>query len=497
MTSKPGLVAYFIPSIRNIFFLACFFGVLMRGNVMLNEDGDLGHHLASGRLILQTGQIYATDPFSFRTEGVPAIPHEWAMQVLFAAIDNFAGLAGIVFLSAIIIAVAFTIVFLQTTRKSNLLIGLFFAFLALGASTIHWITRPHLITFLIFPIWLLVIERFMQNPRANWWIFPLISLVWANVHGMFVIGILTLLMVLAALVWDAITNPALAQASVIKYLLLALALSIIATFINPSGWHTWDSIFNLAGSEYITSITPEYRSADFHTPVTWLFLLILGMTLAAGLAGGKRMIPTFQAFLAAGWAMLGIYSSRNIPLAAIVLAPIAAELTAAWLDALPGLNRLQTMANNLRAIESQARGWLWASLGVLAAVLLMATGSAIGPYQLDPEKFPLQAVNWLEKNPQTGHMFNEFDWGGYLLYRLWPEQKIFMDGHTHIYGDARTREYGDVILVSKEWRAVLEKYAVQWVIIRTDSPLDEALSAEPGWKQVYRDPTAVIFSREK
>jgi hypothetical protein len=131
------------------------------------------------------------------------------------------------------------------------------------------------------------------------------------------------------------------------------------------------------------------------------------------------------------------------------------------------------------------------------AALLLKSGRSIDPEGrgnvFDPRFFPVKAVSWLEAHPQKGHMFNEFDWGGYLLLELWPDQQIFMDGHTHIYGEALTREYERVITLNAGWEEILEKYDVQWVIVRRQTPLAQALSHLNHWKIAYEDSTAVIL----
>ena len=92
-------------------------------------------------------------------------------------------------------------------------------------------------------------------------------------------------------------------------------------------------------------------------------------------------------------------------------------------------------------------------------------------------------------------MFNEFDWGGYLLLELWPAYQIFMDGHTHIYGEELTREYEKVTSMGKDWQEVLKKYDVEWAIIRSNEPLVGALSEQLHWNIVYRDSTATILHK--
>jgi hypothetical protein len=89
-------------------------------------------------------------------------------------------------------------------------------------------------------------------------------------------------------------------------------------------------------------------------------------------------------------------------------------------------------------------------------------------------------------------MFNEFDWGGYLLLKLKPRQQIFMDGHTHIYGEALTREYETLVTLGKDWEKIFDKYQIQWAIVRASAPIAGALE-QLHWKVLYQDDTSVIL----
>ena len=494
--NKP--ITYLFPSLRNIFFLVVFLAALRQGNQMLNADGDLGHHLAMGRLILETGSIPQTDPFSFRTEGVAAIPHEWLVQSTYALLGDWFGLTGIVVLSALLLASAFTLVLTESTRRGGMVVaGLVMAALALAASAMHWITRPHLFTYLLLAVWVFRLEAFMRGEERRWWIFPPLMLLWANLHGMFILGLLALAISLAGWAWQRWLEGRDSPVSGRGLLFLSL-FSTLATFLTPSGFHLWETIFDLAGgSPFITSMTAEYRPADFHNPGTWPFLILLGTILATSVLSGRTLGMTTALHLA-GWTLIGLYSARNIPLAAIVLAPIGAQLLAAWWQSVPALGGLTGFSKKLERVERDLRGWLWAGGGVMLCFILIWAGMSLDksarPYQFLPEQFPVAAVDWLEANPPQGRMFNEFDWGGYLLYRLWPEQKIFMDGHTHIYGDDLSREYAAIMSRAPGWEGILEKYQTEWVILRVDNPLTISL-IEAGWREIYRDETAVILKR--
>lgn len=92
-------------------------------------------------------------------------------------------------------------------------------------------------------------------------------------------------------------------------------------------------------------------------------------------------------------------------------------------------------------------------------------------------------------------MFNNFIWGGYLLYRTFPREQVFIDGQTDFYGEALTREYTQVVNLDEGWQDILGKYEVSWVIIQSDKPLIQALQHELNWKVVYQDNTATILHK--
>lgn len=499
MKKPTPILSWLLPSIKNIFFLAVFCGVLLQGNTLLNTDGDLGHHLAMGKLILESRSIPQTDPFSFRTEGIPAIPHEWLIQVVFAWLDQHLGLAGIVLWCALLLATTFTLTFVESMRKTgSLLVSLPITGLALAASAIHWIARPHLVTYLILAVWVMELEKVRQNQHRRWWVFALLMLAWANMHGMFVVGLISLGLTVAGYGWQRWIEqaPGLEPGPGKTYLLAGLS-SLLFTFLTPSGAHIWQTIFELLNSQYITKITSEYRAADFHEPATWPFLLLVGIAIASGALGRKNISPS-QAALLTGWALLGFYSARNIPMAAIVMAPVVAEMLTNLLKELPGLAGVMRFSQRLERVDATLHGWVWAACGVGLLLVSMAQNgqfsSKSSVFQFSERVFPVQAANWLIENPQTGLMYNEFDWGGYLIYRLWPGQKIFMDGHTHIYGDKMSKEYMDVMNLEKNWNEVLEKYQVQWAIVRQEEGLATALSQQ-GWQTLYQDTTSIILRR--
>jgi hypothetical protein len=493
------ILRFFLPRIEYILLAAVFWGIVASGPKILNFDGDLPRHILTGNLILHTGRVATTDIFSFRTEGYPSYPHEWLSQVLLAAVYDWRGLDGIVLLTALVVMLTWGLVFRQALSRSNSFFSaLLFVALGVAASQIHVLPRPHIFTYLLTAIWIALLEAIHEDRPRLWWALPLVMLVWVNMHGMFVLGIIILVIYL---IGDFLDAPSLAwfTSEKTKWLLLAATMSLIATLFSPSGPSIWEAIISLGSNSYITSKIPEYQSPNFHLPETWPFILILLLTIL-GAARLTQRVHWKDILLVMVFAGLGLYTARMIPLFAIVITPIAAMTVAAWIRSEYSKSQLLTIQENISKINSTANGLIWVFVIVLGTAVLLRSGKTIDPQgrgnSFDQRFFPVEAVSWLETHPQNGHMFNEFDWGGYLLLKLWPHQQIFMDGHTHIYGEKLTREYEHVVSLATGWQNILQKYDVRWAILRVNSSLAKALLSSADWQRVYQDKTAIILVRK-
>jgi len=490
------LIRFFLPHTEYILFAAIFSGVAANGPKLLNFDGDLPRHILMGSLILQTHHVSTTDIFSFRTVGFPSIPHEWFSQVLFASVYDWLGLDGIVLITALLIMLTWGIIYYQALRKSkSFFAALLFTVLAVGAGQIHVLPRPHIFTYLLTAIWIALLEHIDgAKPRA-WWPLPLVMLLWVNLHGMFVIGMIIWAIYL---VGDFLDHPSKAWFSRAKAraLMIGGALSLITTFFSPSGPRIWMAIASLGSSAYITSKIPEYQSANFHLPETWPFLIILFFVII-GFARTTEKVSWIYTLQVVSFTGFALYTSRMIPVFAIVVTPIAAKAVAGWLQKEYSQSRLFFIEKNIHKLNSSSNGLIWLAVVFIAAIIFFNSGTSIA--QKNQENafyepfFPVRATIWLQHYPQRGHMFNEFDWGGYLLLELWPTYQIFMDGHTHIYGEELTREYERVITLDSGWEEILAKYDVAWAIMRTNTPFIKALSASDNWEIAYEDTTATIL----
>ena len=485
-TNSPGilLLNYLFPSIKDAFFVTTLFAVSLQGHMMLNADGDLGRHITIGSYISENWQIPTADIFSHTMYGQTLVPHEWLAQWIFSQTHFFAGLNGIVLLISFIIATTFTITYRELRKNGTFhLIALIATTLAALASSLHWLARPHVFTFLFVATW----TYFLADNKSKIWYFPVTMFIWANTHGAFISGFAIWFAHIAGWFWDFLNKKT--DKTIGVRLSIIGASSFIVTIANPTGWDLWKTSVGYYGNQFLVNRTVEYLSPNFHNWSTWPFLIMLAICLF-GLSINVRL-KTHEAFLLIGWTMLSLYSARNIPIFAIVTAPYVAMTLQAISSSSSILNRMDSA---IQSVEKNHKGII---LPILAVVLLTANSvSQKGLNEVntfDPSKFPVQAVDWLQFNPQEGKMFNNFIWGGYLLYRTYPEYPVFIDGQTDFYGEELTREYSQVTRLDSGWQDILNKHDVSWVIIQSGHPLIHALKSELNWNIVYRDSTATII----
>jgi ABC-type multidrug transport system fused ATPase/permease subunit len=508
---KPGLsswVKYLLPSQADMLFIAIFVGVVALGPRLMNMDGDLGRHLTIGGYILDEMKIPTSDIFSHTMDGMHLTPHEWLAQVLFALVYRVAGLDGVVILCAFVLAATFTIVFHQAYERGKLILAaLGITILAAGAASVHWLARPHIFTLLFAVLWVGELEKWRQGKSWRWWSLPLIMLVWVNTHGAFIIGILIWIIYLVGSLQPWWKKSAIASYSPLgsdlswKYsqesrlFLLGFPI-LITTFINPAGWRVWATTFGFLQNQYLVSHTVEYQSPDFQTASFWPFLAMICLSVLLA-ALNRRRVSWVSVMLLVAWTAFSLVSARNIAIYAVLAAPILSEIIAMVIADNRIFNRLLAFDTRLQSVDVNLPGSIWpAVLSILIAwLVILNAGVADGAARnrFSEQVFPVEAVNWMESHPSTEPVFNYFPWGGYLLYRNWPSQRVFIDGQTDFYGEALTRQYEEVITLAEGWQDVFAQYQVGRVIMPSESLLVAKLPQVDGWQVVYLDNTAAIL----
>jgi hypothetical protein len=464
------------------------------GSRLINSDGDMARHIRLGEVILDQGALPRTDLFSHTMGGRPFIAFEWGSEVLYALAYRAAGLAGVAVFAGLVLALTYALVARFLIRRGgDPLLAYFVSMAAAVLSAAHWLARPHLFTMLAVVLLLDLLER--KGRRTLWPYFALFVL-WANLHGGFFYGCITIGIYAAGELLEARLARGeertewLARA---RHHGAGLGLALLATLVNPNGFRNLAHVAGFFGNSAILRQTQEFMSPDFHTVNGKIFLLaLLAVVAILALTRRRPTIPVLLVLLAN--IAFSLISQRNIELFALVALPLLALTYDAEWRALPLFRRAKEVFQREHAGAYSGVGA--AICALLLAGVALAGGRVAGldvvPGRFDPKVFPVEAVAKARAEQLDGKLFNYYIWGGYLVHE-WPEQRIFIDGATDFYGEKLFQEYIQIWNLDPGWRDVMQRWGVTVALVPPRSRLAHELAEDLGWSTWYCDSTAVIL----
>ncbi len=504
-------LAAWMPSLTDAAFLmpVLFLFLRLEGAKLLLGDGDTGYHIRAGEWMLDHGRVVDRDIFSFTKAGEPWFAWEWLWDVAFAWLHRHWGMAAVVVVSTLVLALTAALLYRVSRRMcGNALVAITVTFLAVAASSIHWLARPHLFSWLFVVVFYWMLER-AQEGRRRWLILlPVLTIPWVNLHGGFFVGIVLIGAYaageLAACLLEPEREARQAALSRSRDYLLAAAGCLAASFINPYTSRLHAHILKYLGDSYAFDNVQEFLSLNFHHPVGRYLevMVVLGVAAAAWNLSKRRFA---YVILVAGWLHLALLSARNIPMFALMAAPPTALALRECLELLPEARVsgwLQRAARSLQefgvSMSAADRLGRYPVTSLAAAGLLMVAFSFPGRSaklraEYDPERYPAKALAVLRQPECAGPIFTNDEWGDYLIYRLYPQTKVFVDGRSDFYGAKFGQNYLAVMNGKYDWEKTLEGYGVTTVLLPAAASLASTLKESPRWRIIYDDGMAIVF----
>jgi len=495
---------WLMPSMGEVLFVCMFLWTLSMGVELLN-DGDTGWHIITGDTIVRTLKIPFADPYSHTLPGIPWTAHEWLAEVLMSLAHSLGGLTAVVIGTALIISLTFYLlyrylVYIDVTPLAAALVTV----LAASASTLHWLARPHVFSLPLTLAFIAALDSYRKGKSDRLIFLPLLMIFWVNVHGGYILGIMLLFLYLGGYIVMAYFSTEDRDDNLIKAKRIGkiTLLVLIAACLNPHGPLIFYFPFHLVGREYIMDNVQEWLSPNFHVHKTFELMAVLYII---AFASSKRRPDIFEGSAALLLFHMSLYSARYIPLMALIVTPAAAPRMVEvlgrlyeWTSRLRPIEKIggritRTAANTSR-METRFTPPFW--VAVVSVVFIYMALSGRMDYRHKPDRFPVEAVNFIMENHIEGNMFNNDGWGGYIIYRAYPDYKVFFDGRSDMYGVEFMKEYIKVARVNLGYEEVLDKYKVDWVLYNANSPLCLLLAETGNWKLVYADETANILLKD-
>ncbi|HEX5432176.1 MAG TPA: hypothetical protein VFW83_09430, partial [Bryobacteraceae bacterium] len=465
----------------------------------LLHDAETGYHIRVGEYVLQHRSVPTRDFLSFTKLGEPFFAWEWLSGVAFALLGHWDGLRALIVVSALVLALSVLVMIRHLIwRGCNILIALFLIHFAIGASSIHYLARPHMFTllFMAIALWILDLDRDAPG-RAVWILVPLTAL-WVNLHGGFVALVISIGILAggSALEWLLCARDPAPGARAIRCSILAGAC-LLASLLNPYGISEHLHIVQFLREPWYLKLTQEYQSPNFLSVPGAYF----GALLAMGIAAAARLLFRRQigpALLILAWAYASCRSVRNIPIYAIVVLPwLGTEMAGLWHNWVKGKPR-KSLAGLLDKIgadyqPSAARTGLF--VPITAAILLLLPLGIPYPTDFPSADYPVALVNRYYQKIGESRVFATDAWGDYLTYRYPAPHGIFIDGRTDFFGETFTKQYLDTMNGLPEWKRTFQRYRVDMALIPPDIALAGRLRAQPDWRLLDQTKVAALFVR--
>jgi hypothetical protein len=426
-------------------------------------DPDTYWHLASAKWMIDHGQLLRADVFSSTVNGAPYSVGEWLGELAIYGSYLLGGWAGIALLRATLVAVGAFLITRIALRAAPPLFALAVAALALALSEISWTDRPQLFTFALFPLLLELLMTARAGRTRLLVAVPPLILLWTNLHGGYALGL--------ALVAIFSLEAILTRRQALPFAATAV-IALAASFADPG------SLGLGAAAAHATSpprFIVEETPPDVLRPAGFVFALFGLATLGLAIARGGTLLDVLL-LVPLFW--LGLSAQRHMPYFALAATPfIAAGVSDLWWRWRP--------ASRFAVPRPVIVG-----VGV-GLVAILAASVATAPFAPNESRYPTAARAALART--SGNLLNEYDWGGYLIWRV-PERRVFIDGRLFPFLPEVLTEYEEMVFMRPGWREQLDRHAIAQVLLQPDRPLVTALR-DLGWTIVSEDATAVVLER--
>jgi len=281
-------------------------------------------------------------------------------------------------------------------------------------------------------------------------------------------------------------------------LLITGIASFLASLINPYGFRLHIHVYQYLTDRFLMQHINEFQRPDLHAAPAQAFFVMLALAMVGIVAVRGRMRW-------ANWLLMlfsifsGLYAARNLPFASMLLMITTAPLLSRSLEQ---KTTFFARMERWRAAELSCRPAVWPLMVVFLGIVIClhhgrVFGTQVMDAHFDSSRSPVQAVNALERQGTREPIFSLDSWGGYFIYRLYPQNKVFVDDRHDFYGDAYIREYLTIIHVEPGWEVGLDRWGVNLVVLPAKAQLSNALRQSPTWKVLYADAAATIFQRRE
>lgn len=489
------------------FFAAVFF-VFFRpiGNY------DIWTHLKTGYHIIQTHSIPHRDMYSFSAQNAVWVNLHWLFQILVAILHMWQGMIALIALKCGIGLVVFYLIVKGSRLSSHNVVGISVLFLCLYIVSYRVVLRPEWISYLFLVIYLKIIFCEKRNNLWMWYVVPIMQCIWVNTHVFFIMGL-----GLLALYWvSGLMQPRNNSDERKRFRIISISFfaAIFACLLNPYGIDGF--FFPLRVLETLIHTKDIFYDIVEFQPFTYAllkngwgygFLGLLIVSVYSSIAAWREK-KRLSLFLTVIFAAIGFTAVRNIIPAALVLGFITIMNSSTYLP--------QKRAGNHESVYT-IRIFASVLIALCFCFVLVAKGQTIESFKkilqgqsVVENRFPYAAMDFIKEKRINGHILNfPLGVGSFMIWKLWPAKKVFIDGRLEVYPKDVFEETLKALDSSLAWEALEEKYRFDSIVIdhaRVQQMVHASLkikmrsflleiSQDNDWQAVYVDSIVIIFCK--
>ncbi len=465
---------------------------------------DFWWHLATGKYIVENGDLPQSDPFSYTTDATPSdrksiiLKGNWLAEVIFYKIYSLWDLKGIIILRSLLLVLFLFFVFMSIKKQNAsdlvaliLIAGVFILAISFPGE------RPQLFTFLIFSIVFYLFEDFRVNRSKKIFLVPVLVLVLSNMHPGYIVCIFLVTLYLSG---EGVLYVLRKDFSNERFrtLFIVWILTIIFALLNPNGLSAFKEIFFMGKhTAGIVEFMPTfYIYTNKFKPLDYSYMIFLLFSLLS--VRYFRKIGLVHMLMLIVFTIMSFVAIRYVIFYMCIAAPILAKII---------INlREERIFERLFRILKPREGFLYLIACIIGIFLIFNSIPALARYEFRADTsfaVPKGAADFLAKLEISGNMFNEYGFGGYLIWRLYPDKKVFIDGRSlepDVYDEYRIMAFASVGQ-NQSREDIIKKYTISFIVMPPLMPrglvypLVEELFEREDWTLIYNDQLSLIFLR--
>lgn len=459
---------------------------------LLSINLDVGRHLKLGEIIWETKSVPDTNLFSYTEPDHSFINHHWLSEVILYGVTKVGGLKALILVKTIVLTAMLVILVWTARKRSWVVLALSFV-VSLVLLFMRTEPRPEIFSYFLLAVFLTIIYRSRESTNnSGLWLLPFFQLFWVNLHIYFFVG----LAVYGFFLLERLVNRQLTRKELVVGLLMGLT-----ALANPSGWRgalyplliLEDYAYGVMENEPISALLRYGLSQA----LIFYFFIISAMAAGSFIGGHYKMWrkKIFDGLLLAFLIYLAFRMQRNVALYAVGIFPLLA------LNFPSGSKK-----------EGAVLRWLARLAGVGMILVLMAGIGAIKTNRLYAQIDSSRRFGWgvslaaeegvkfVKDNQLQGFVFNNFEIGSFLIWKLYPSQKVFVDGRPEAYSEEFFNNILKPMLSDQaQWERQSKAYQINYIFFNHNNLSDNAqeflrrINKDAGWRLVFLNETVVIY----